>query len=154
MEGSNSKTYLARERKGEADNGRRRTNRKPEAIRNAPRWPKSGVGFGDAEGAEEGLAAIDCGGSTRKDSLVREESHPVRTAVDTRFVGPNPAGDTKWKRMLNDFLERKTEIERLALPGKVDRKTVTAAGGERKSKANVDNSPDVFHWSNPSRGKW
>ena len=56
--------------------------------------------------------------------------------------------------MLNGFLERKIEIERLAPPGKVDRKTATAAGGERKSKANVDDSPDVFHWSNPSQGKW
>ena len=56
--------------------------------------------------------------------------------------------------MLNGFLERKIEIERLAPPGKVDRKTATAAGGERKGKANVDDSPDVFHWSNPSQGKW
>ena len=154
VEGSNSKTYLARERKGEADKGRRRTNRKPEDIRNAPRWPKTGFGFGHAEGAEEGLAGINRGGSARKDSLVREESHPVRTAVDTRFVGTNPAGDTKWKPMLNGFLGKKIEIERLAPPGKVDRKTGTAAGGERKGKANVDDSPDVVHWSNPSQGKW
>ena len=38
---------------------------KPEPIRNALRWPKPRVGFGDVESAEEGLAAVSYGGSTR-----------------------------------------------------------------------------------------
>ena len=125
---------------------------KPEPIRNAPRWPKPRVGFGDVESADEGLAAVSHGGGTRKNSLVWEERHPLGTAFYARFVRTNPARDTKWKRMFDSLPGRKFEFKRLFPAGKVDGK-MAAARGEKKSETNLDKSRDVFHRSNPPHGR-
>ena len=154
MEGPDRQTDLARAGKGNADKGRRTTNRKTKSKRRTLRFENAGVA--DVVSAEESPAGIYCGAGAHKDSLVREESHPFRTAVNTRVVGTNSAGDTKWKPMLDSVPRRKIALQRARTPAaswKVDRQIAsTATGGERKSQANKDNRLDVFHRGKPPEG--
>ena len=110
------------------------------------------VGVADVVSAEEGPSGIDRGAGPRKDPLVREESHPLRTAFDTRLVGRNSAGDAKWKPVLDNTPRRKIKLQRsriLILSRKADRQITYTAGGERKSKTNKDYRLDAFHRSKP-----
>ena len=108
--------------------------------------PKSGVGFGDAVSADVRLAAIFSRGHSREDAPVREERYPIGTTFETRFVGGNPSGNTKRQPMLIGLTRSKIQAERLDIPSwKIDGKMISSAGGERKSKANLDEDRDGLH---------
>ena len=144
MKGPDGKAELAKRRRREGV-CRTRTNSKTKPVRNTSRRPKTGVGLGDAESAEEGLALILGRGSACKDFLVREQRHPARTAVDAQVIGRDPAGNSESEPMLNHLPRRKLELERCAPIRMVDGKTAAAAGGERKGKAEMENGLDLLH---------
>lgn len=89
-----------------------RIDGKTKAVGHGSRRPKSGVGFGDDETAEEGPAMIPGRGNACKDSLVREQRHPVRAAFDPRFIGTDSAGNSEREPMLDRLSRRKRESER------------------------------------------
>jgi len=48
--------------------------------------------------------------------------------------------------MFNSLARRETELYRFTpTPWKIDRKTASAAGGQRKSKTNLDEGRDELH---------
>ena len=122
-----------------------RTHGQSKAIGHGSRRPKTGIGFGDAVSAEQAPVVLGDRSGAREDPLVGGQRHPVRTALDTRFVGRNPAGDTKRQPMLDSSARRKRELERIFSPRKIDGKTASAAGRERKSETNVDEGSGELH---------
>lgn len=118
-------------RNGRQGKGHRRTNGKTKPKRLGLRIGEE-RGVGDDVSTEERPAAVTGGGSACKDPLVREESHPIGTAVDARDVWRNTTGDTKWKPMLNSAPGGKIEFERsdILLPRQADREAAAAASCE------------------------
>ena len=131
------------------------THGQSKAIGHGSRRSKAGIGFLDAVRTEEGPVVLGDRGGACEDALVGKQRHPVRTAFDTRFVGRYPAGDTKRKPVLDSPARRKIEPECVFTAREIDGKMASAAGGERKSKTNVDldEGRDELHLEKTARSK-
>ena len=127
------------------------TDDQSKPMRDAPLWPKTGVGFGDAVRAEEGPVVLGNRSGARKNPLVGKQGHPVWTALDARLIGSDPSRYPEREPMFNRSSRRKIQSERPP-PRSLDRKMAAAAGGERKSKGNEERRSDALHRSKPPKG--
>ena len=119
VERSHREVYLAQGRKSQLLCCTR-TDCETEPIGYGSCWLKPTVGFGDTVSTEVSFPVIFSCGHSCEDVLVREEGYPVGAALNMRFVGGNPAGDTQRDPMFNGFACRKIEPESPPSCGKVD----------------------------------